>query len=80
MSQILVVDDDEDALDLETTLLESAGHQVTWSRRGAEALTVAQQDPPNVIVADMMMPGMDGLELCRRLRENEALNETKIIL
>ena len=79
MSQILVVDDDEDALDLEAALLESAGHQVTRSRRGAEALIVAQQDPPNVIVADMMMPEMDGLELCRRLRENEALNETKII-
>ncbi len=79
MLKILVVDDDDEALELEATLLESAGHKVLRSHTGSEALTIAKQDAPDVVVADMMMPEMDGLELCRLLREVDELSDTKII-
>ena len=65
---ILVVDDDPAILRLLTHLLEQGGHRVRTATDGNQALHLILQDCPDVLVTDWMMPGLDGLELCRRVR------------
>jgi diguanylate cyclase (GGDEF)-like protein len=78
--RILVVDDEPTSLHLVRTLLERAGHQVVTAKNGHEALALALADPPQMVVTDWMMPGMDGLELCKRLRHTEAGRDLYILI
>jgi CheY-like chemotaxis protein len=68
MKKILVVDDDRTLRTVLTRYLQTQGYQVQDVSSGMEALTVFEQDAPDVVVSDVMMPEMDGLEFCRRLR------------
>jgi len=79
MAKILVVDDDPSARDLVVTVLGYGGHQLREAADGAEALSEAQSRPPDLIIADLLMPTMDGFEFVRRLREHEALAQTPVI-
>ena len=74
-----VVDDDEDIIELEMAILESAGHQVMAETSGISALPKILKEKPDVVLVDIMMPGMDGLELCRKMREKKAFQDKKII-
>lgn len=68
MKRILIVDDD---ITLKTALiryLQNRGYSVLEACSGTEALAMFEQNPPDVVVSDVIMPGMDGLEFCRRLR------------
>jgi DNA-binding NarL/FixJ family response regulator len=68
MKKILIVDDD---ITLRTALsryLQNRGYSVLDAKSGAEALDLIEQNPPDIVVSDVMMPEMDGLEFCRRLR------------
>lgn len=66
---ILVADDDEHVLELLSLYLGREGFTVLLARRGDEALQLAQTDKPALIILDIMMPGMDGWEVCRELRK-----------
>jgi PAS domain S-box-containing protein len=66
---VLAIDDEPDSLNLLRTVLESAGATVTTSGSGPDALNAVGHRPPDVIVADIGMPGMDGLQLIRALRQ-----------
>lgn len=66
--RILVVDDDRMVAEVVTRYLEREGFEVTALGDGAAALDVAARDLPDLVVLDLMLPGMDGLEVCRRLR------------
>src|SRR5258708_22002069 len=79
MATILVVDDDPTARDLIVTVLGYAGHKLQEAADGAEALTRARAQPPDLVIADLMMPTMDGFEFVRQLRENEALAFTPVM-
>lgn len=68
MKRILVVDDDTILRMALTRYLEKRGYLVQDVGTALEALTVFEQDPPDLVVSDVMMPEMDGLEFCRRLR------------
>jgi two-component system response regulator MprA len=68
MTRILVVDDDPHILSVVSRGLHFEGYDVQTAANGSEALRIARADLPNVIVLDVMLPGMDGLEVCRRLR------------
>src|SRR5258708_5721795 len=76
---ILAVDDDAAARDLLVTVLGYAGHEVRQAADGAEALALAQDAPPDLIIADLLMPTMDGFEFVRRLRENSAFARTPVV-
>jgi CheY-like chemotaxis protein len=67
--QVLVVEDNKDAADSLAMLLELWGHQVRTCQDGATGLTAARQTPPAVVLLDIGLPGMDGYEVARRLRQ-----------
>jgi pilus assembly protein CpaE len=77
---ILVIDDDSHALRLIEFSLTKAGHKVVTATRGQEGLQKAFQQPPDLAIIDLMMPQMDGYEVCRRLRQNERTADTFILV
>jgi signal transduction histidine kinase len=78
-SLVLVVDDAPDNLTLLTDLLEFSGYDVLIAHGGESALTQAEQEQPDIILLDVMMPGMDGFETCRRLKQNPATRAIPVI-
>jgi DNA-binding response OmpR family regulator len=77
---VLAADDDEDILALVKFRLERSGYTVLQARDGEEALELARERKPDLAVLDVMMPKLDGLELTRRLRAEEATSRMPIIL
>ncbi len=77
--RVLVADDDTEQRVLLDRLISSWGHRVETAANGAEALELAPVFAPNVIVTDLMMPEVGGLELMRRLRIEEALPPTIVL-
>ncbi|MBI5443378.1 MAG: response regulator [Deltaproteobacteria bacterium] len=78
--RILLVDDDELILLSLQDLFAAAGLSVTTVGSGAEALRVAGAEPYDIVVLDVVMPGMSGLEVCRKLREIPAYARVPILL
>ena len=76
---ILVVDDDVDVAEAIERTLRRVGHEVLVAHRGADALTLARQRHPSVVVLDIMMPGMTGIEVCRHMRANPDLGDIPIL-
>ena len=68
LARVLVVDDDLNILSLMRRGLSFAGYAVDTAADGEAALAVARENPPQLVVLDVMLPGLDGLEVCRRLR------------
>jgi DNA-binding response OmpR family regulator len=68
VKKILLVDDDKTLQTVLTRYLEKRGYSVRVVNSGVQGLKLFSQDPPDLVVSDIMMPGMDGLEFCRRLR------------
>ena len=71
---ILVVDDEPTITDVVSRYLERAGYSTRIAGDGADALRIAGESRPDLVVLDLMMPGMDGLEVMRRLREQERVS------
>jgi two-component system alkaline phosphatase synthesis response regulator PhoP len=67
--RVLVVDDDEKTVELVKLYLNRDGYRVITAYNGNEALQLARESQPDIIVLDLMLPGIDGLEICRTLRE-----------
>lgn len=79
-SKILVVDDEAVLLETIAYNLEQAGYQVTTAADGATALEAAHREKPDLIILDLMLPVIDGLEVCRRLRREDDLANTLILM
>lgn len=77
---VLVADDDEDILGLVSFRLERSGYEVAAAKDGEEALHLARELSPALVVLDVMMPRLDGYEVARRLREDEATRGIPVIL
>ncbi|WP_433610041.1 response regulator transcription factor [Dactylosporangium sp. CA-139114] len=80
MTAILVADDDMDIRDLVAFKLEQAGYEVVAVDNGPAALTAATENPPDLVVLDVMMPGMSGIDVCRQLRQEQGTKALPIIL
>jgi two-component system sensor histidine kinase/response regulator len=76
---ILVVDDTPANLQLLTAMLKDRGYKVRPAPSGELALRAAQSSPPDLILLDITMPGMDGFEVCSRLKANEALRDIPVL-
>ncbi|HZA60780.1 MAG TPA: response regulator, partial [Actinomycetota bacterium] len=77
--RILVADDDPVILRLLQVNFGLEGFEVRTASRGEEAITAADELTPDIILLDVMMPGVDGWEVCRRLKEDERFKETPIV-
>lgn len=77
---VLVVDDEEDLLSLLEYNLEQEGYEVLLARNGVEAIEKTQTHEPDLIILDVMMPKMDGIEVCERLRKDARLRTTPIMM
>ncbi len=77
--KILLVDDEPDILEILRFNLEKVGYQIKTASNGLDALKVAEKFLPHLIVLDVMMPGLDGIETCERLRQDERFQETVIM-
>ena len=80
MSIILIADDDRDILDLVAFKLSAAGHELITATDGATALTEARRAVPDIVVLDVAMPGMSGLDVCRELRADAMTTDVPVIL
>ena len=78
MTKILIVDDEIDILEFLSYNLRKEGFDVVTASNGADALKIANETRPNLIILDIMMPEIDGIEVCRRLREQPHFNNTTI--
>ncbi|MEG0917015.1 MAG: response regulator transcription factor [Myroides sp.] len=76
--KILLVDDDADILEIVGFNLEAENYQVFTAKNGKEALTIAKKEIPNLVILDVMMPEMDGIETCENMRKLPGLNSTII--
>ncbi len=77
---ILVVEDEPDILELLRHVLEKDGHMVRTAETGEEALQKLRMATPQLLLLDLMLPGMDGLELCRRVRQNPDTRDLPVIM
>jgi DNA-binding response OmpR family regulator len=73
MARILIVDDEPNLRHTVGYNLRREGYEVVQAADGEAALTAAQSQPPDLVVLDLMLPGIDGLEVCRRLRQRSAV-------
>ena len=79
-ASILIADDDPDILLLLSVYFERAGYEVAQARNGSEALQLATEQLPSIAMLDVTMPGLDGFEVTRALRENAATRSMPVIL
>lgn len=77
---ILVVDDEIGALTLIGIMLERGGFSVLKAKDATSALAVLDQNTPDMIILDVMMPGMDGIELCKVIRTRNTTRETPVLI
>jgi signal transduction histidine kinase len=80
MSTVLIVDDNATARETLAAMLEGEQYDLQMAKDGAQALLILEQLRPDVILLDIMMPGMDGFEVCRRIRATPSLAEVPIIV
>jgi phosphate regulon transcriptional regulator PhoB len=79
-SRVLIVEDEPDIRELVVHHLKREGYQVSAASSGEEALRQVQAAPPDLVLLDLMMPAMDGLEVCRRLRQDPATVSLPIVM
>ena len=80
LSTILVVDDIAANRETLAELLDAQNYRLVEAASGPEALALAAESPPDLVLLDLMMPGMDGYEVCRRLRADDRLGEVPVIM
>lgn len=79
MAKIVVADDEQDIRDLLAFTLRFAGHEVLAASNGEEALLMTQAEKPELVVLDVRMPRMNGLEACRHIKADPALSHIPVL-
>jgi DNA-binding response OmpR family regulator len=80
MSKILIVDDDEDIVEAMRLVLEKRGHKVSIAMDGNEGMNKARAEKPEVVILDVMMPGLDGFEVARELKGDNQTRNISILM
>jgi DNA-binding response OmpR family regulator len=80
MKKILIVDDEIDVVEVVTVLLEHEGYDILKAYDGQEALDTIEKVIPDLVILDIMMPKIDGVEVCRRMRAKEEMKEIPIVM
>jgi len=77
---ILIVDDEEDVLDLLQLVFETSGFAVRRAATGKSAVSIAYEEPPDVVLLDVMMPEMDGWQVIRTLKADERTRQVPVVM
>jgi DNA-binding response OmpR family regulator len=77
---VLIVDDNEDLVQILGARLEAGGYRVLMALNGEEGIAKAEAEQPNLVLLDVMMPGMDGFEVLRRLKESERACQIPVVM
>jgi len=77
---VLCIDDDRLVLGVCTTALEAHGYRVVMATNGRAGIAIAEKERPALILLDIVMPGMDGFDVCRQLRADPAFRHTPIVI
>lgn len=77
---LLVVDDNRDNLDIFSTFLESRGYRVVCAGDGTSALAKLEETQPDLVLLDVMMPGMDGWQVCRTIKAHPEFGDTRVVM
>lgn len=80
MSKILIIDDDKSIIELVKVNLEIQGHSVFIANDALTGIAIAQQEEPDLIILDLMMPGVDGFTTCQRIRQQENTKNIPILM
>jgi CheY-like chemotaxis protein len=80
MGRILIVDDEPQACQILSRLIRHLGHETAYRTGGAEALAYVDETPVDLMILDVMMPGMDGMEVLRRLRADPRTRKTAVVM
>ncbi len=80
MSKILIIDDDKAIVELVKVNLEIQGHQILTANDALTGIAVAQQESPDLIILDLMMPGVDGFTTCQRIRAQDNTKDIPILM
>jgi CheY-like chemotaxis protein len=78
--RVLVVDDEPMMLEIAAGMLNASGFKVLTAMRGEEALEIARRERPAVVLCDIMMPGLDGRDVCRAIKDDPDLNDIPVVL
>jgi DNA-binding response OmpR family regulator len=79
-AHVLIVDDEPNIVLSLEFLLQQKGYRISLASEGEAAWSALLADPPDLVLLDVMLPGMDGFEICRRLRGDRRFDRTRIIL
>lgn len=79
-ARILVVDDDADSLEIVRTYLESRGYHVATAADGKEALAMLEETRPDLVLLDVMMPGIDGWEVARTIKDHPEFSDIRVVM
>lgn len=79
-NHILIVEDEESLLKLESILLSSKGFKVVGVMDGTAAMEEINRNPPDLVILDIMLPGIDGFEVCRRIKSNPDTNAIVVVM
>jgi len=77
---VLVIDDESQTRELVAAILESEGYEVRGATGGVNGLTLADTEPPDVVLLDVKMPGMNGYEVCRVLRQGPKTRRIPVVM
>lgn len=80
MSKVLIIDDDKSIVELVKVNLELQGHTIHSANDALTGIALAQQEQPDLIILDLMMPEVDGFTACQRIRQNETLKNIPILM
>uniref|UniRef100_A0A7C6A8N7 Response regulator n=1 Tax=candidate division WOR-3 bacterium TaxID=2052148 RepID=A0A7C6A8N7_UNCW3 len=78
--RILLVDDEPEMLEVNSVLLQSYGYEILQAKDGLAALEMINHNPPDLILLDLMIPGIDGIQLCALLKHNKNLKKIPILV
>jgi len=80
VKKILIVEDESDLIKLLKYNLEKEGFRVSYATDGSIALAEVRRDPPDLVILDLMLPGLDGLEVCRQLRRSDKFSRIPVLM
>ncbi|MEW6482634.1 MAG: response regulator [bacterium] len=80
MDKILIIEDDEDMIHILKSILELEGYEIIYASDGEEGLLKAEEHNPSLIILDLILPKIDGNEVCRRIKKDAVLSKTPVIM